>query len=469
MFLRENSVRSKSNSTEDKFKIPRQDFSSHASSKRRLIKDAQSWTIDHTKEKILVQKRQSNSKMISEKSERVGVWQELMGDDIQMKVVKESDENDPKSCDVGDAVFVDFIGRRVDDRDHDGDEVFHEAKDWLVVIGDKDVTPALEMGIRFMKEGETAMVYGHSKFLYGPAQRSNNNESNPYTLPPNSNCVYEVTIKKLVNDDTEFSDPNFQLQIAKSKKSIGNDVYVNEWAGGFGKNKALLIYKKASENLTNLLAEEHHEQVVRDEADSVLIDCLNNTAAVLLKAKEYGKAKEAATQVLLRDPDNMKALLRAARAAIYDPAGTFEESEAAIKAAQQVDPKDPDLKRIRSELDKKKKEYKKKSQAMFSKIDQSIGSAANGNSANRPVKTFRTRSTWGEGQTAKEKAGKPPSTIPEPINEPPSPQDDKKIGIAKIESLMPLALQVFVPILACIAYFILMRSTSDAPGLISGR
>jgi len=386
-----------------------------------------------------------------------------MGDDIQMKVVNAHQTNDaqdsPSSCDVGDAVCVDFIGRRANDRDHDDGEIFHEAKDWIVVIGDKDVTPALEMGIRFMKEGEKAIVYGHSKYIYGPAQRTSSDKS--YTLPPNSNCIYEVTIKKLVNNDAEFSDPNFQLQIAKSKKTIGNDVYVNEWAGGFGKNKALLIYKKASQNLTNLLTEEHHGQAVRDEANSLLIDCLNNTAAVLLKAKDYGKAKEAATQVLLRDPDNIKALLRAARAAIYDPAGTFEESEAAIDAAEQVNSDDPDLKRMRAELDRKKKEYKKKSKAMFSKMSQSIGTTE-GNSVQHPYKQYIAEATVEMKPTTQEKTVVEPS----PTIESPSPGDDKTDNV-KNELSMPLALQVVAPILACAAYFFFMRPTSDGPSLTS--
>lgn len=283
-------------------------------------------------------------------------------------MVEQDDKEDRRACDLGDALYIDFELRQATDRNHEDGQLFQTVKDWLVVIGDKDTTPALEMGLRFMHDGETSLIYSESKYAYGLAGR----KQDGCVLPPNAKVMYRVRITKLIPGDSDlYHSPDFQMKIAQSKKCIGNDCYYFEWANGQGKGKTLMLYKKASEAMLNLITENEDENV-RKEASAIFVDCMNNIAAVYLKAKEYGKAKEAAAKVILHDPDNMKALLRAARAALYDPAGTFEESAAAIAAAEQVNPDDVDLRNLKIELGKKKKEYNAKSKAMFAKMSTAI-------------------------------------------------------------------------------------------------
>lgn len=327
----------------------------------------------------------------SSKEERVEKWMSLMNTDLQMKVrievvvvaasmnaihllssqiICQDDLNsERRSCELGDALFVEFEGRIAKDRDdHDGPK-FQDVKDWLVVVGDKDTTPALEMGLRFMQDGETSLIYSDAKYAYGLAGR----HEREYVLPSNSNVVYRVHIKRHVPADSDLArSPSFQIEIARSRKAIGNDCFQFEWCDGLGKGRALMMYKKAADAMTNLITE-NDDDSIRKEASAILVDCLNNMAAVYLKAKEFGKAKDAATKVILRDPDNVKALLRAARAALYDPAGTFEECAAAIAAAEQVDPSNSDLRKLKSEHRRKTREYKEKSKAMFSKMGTVIG------------------------------------------------------------------------------------------------
>jgi predicted Holliday junction resolvase-like endonuclease len=269
-------------------------------------------------------------------------------------VLDVKDENAPV-CEVGTQVVVDFVGRQASTRDDEKGPIFHEAKDWLIVVGDKDVVPALEMGIRFLQEGSKGVVYSHSKFAYGNIVRL----SGDYQLPPNSNVVYHVHVKKVVNAS--------EVEIAQSRKRIANDCYENEWSDGYGKDRPLYLYKKAADAMNHCLISSPDDETSK----SILIDCLNNTAAVHLRAKQYGKAKQAATNVLMHDPDNLKALCRAARAAMLDPAGSYEESDAAIAAAEIVNCDDPDVIKLRVELEHRKKDYKRKSKAMFSKIGAS--------------------------------------------------------------------------------------------------
>ena len=255
------------------------------------------------------------------------------------------------------------------DQDDESGPVFQDAKDWWVVIGDKDTTPALEMGVRFMKEGDEGLIYTRDKVGYGPQSRTYRaSPGDPvYTLPPNSSLLYRVRLKQVLLD---YSSPSLQLQVVQHKKQIGNDRYLQEWSGGHGMSKALYSYQKAADGATQLLvgkADQLTEEQKR-QAESILLDSLNNVTAVYLKAKDYHKAKAAATEVLAKDPNNVKALLRAARAAMLDPASSYEETEAAIAAAEEVDPNNKDLQQLQNEFVRRKKAFQKKQKAMYAKM-----------------------------------------------------------------------------------------------------
>lgn len=280
-----------------------------------------------------------------------------------------------------------FIGREASNKDDSSGPIFHAANDLLIVVGDKDCIPALEMGIRFLREGSKGIVYSHSKYAYGNLTRTHGD----YVLPANSNVVYQVHVKKIVQAS--------EIEIAKSRKQIANDCYQNEWNNGHGKSRPLYLYKKAADAMNNVLVDSPDN----DEARTILVDCLNNTAALHLRAKEYGKAKEAATRVLVHDPDNVKALCRAARAAMLDPAGSYEESEAAISAAESVNADDPDVIKLRSELTRRKKEYKKKSKAVFSKLGASKKKASKDVESNAESRTKGTKThNTGDQDTEKQ-------------------------------------------------------------------
>jgi tetratricopeptide (TPR) repeat protein len=179
----------------------------------------------------------------------------------------------------------------------------------------------------------------------------------------------------------------FQIQIALSKKRIGNDVYVNEWSDGYGKARAKMLYKRAADTMQYLVqtlpdddddddddeADDNKigdSDAVRKQAMEIMLDCLNNIAACHLRAKEFHQAKEAAVKVLSFDPDNLKGLVRAAKAALLDPASSYEEVEAAIAAAEMDHPDDSEVRKLRIELKQRKQAYKKKSKEMFSKPDK---------------------------------------------------------------------------------------------------
>jgi len=58
-----------------------------------------------------------------------------------------------------DAVLINFEARIANDREESSGLLFQQVKGWLIVVGDSDVLPALEMGVRFMEVGQTALIW----------------------------------------------------------------------------------------------------------------------------------------------------------------------------------------------------------------------------------------------------------------------------------------------------------------------
>jgi FKBP-type peptidyl-prolyl cis-trans isomerase len=283
--------------------------------------------------------------------------------------------------------------KKLDDNNYDDEgPIFHEANGWLLVIGEKDVVPALEMGIRFMRLGETAIIRSHSKYAYGPGQRDWKTSNGKYTLPANALVQYTVTLRNIV-PSAELESRSFKLKLCQSKKIIGNDIYNSDHVSSdnpYAKSRALQVYQRSADMLTHLLLHHDGDDSTADEVDSLdteaaqecLLACMNNIAAVHMRCQSYHAAKEACVAVLERDSTNVKALLRAAQAALLDPASSYEEVDAAIQAAstatkaQQEREKTEqreaqrhsladEVERLRLDLQRKQRAHAKKERAMW--------------------------------------------------------------------------------------------------------
>lgn len=279
-----------------------------------------------------------------------------------------------------DAVLIDFVGRLADNKLETDGNFFQNVKGWLVVVGDGDVLPALELAIRFMEAGQTARVWSNSKYALGPGTRLYQNT----TVPPNSNVMYEVTVTQIVVDTSRLN-PYFTIQKALTKKNIANDIYQCEFCAPPKKAsdpncasamaRAIRLYQKSAKEMDTLLQGTYFQQVEEDhpqrhQSRQLLLDCLNNIVAVYLKQQKYHQAKLAAVEVLKQDQKNLKALLRAGKAALLDPASTLEEVKAALKAAEsEITYKNPqeekELKKLKAQFKRNQHEYKEKRKEMF--------------------------------------------------------------------------------------------------------
>lgn len=282
-------------------------------------------------------------------------------------------------------VQIRLVGRlaptRSDAENHNATDapVFQQADCCWLQVGARDVVPAVEMAVRFMRVGETAVVWTHSKYAYGlagrrhrqrPSNSDNGNDDTFFELPAESNVAYEITVlRRVPNMDTVAQ----VIALATARKEQANDMYANEWAKGAGKSRVKLAYERIVKDMDALLVNSQHDDQfttdLQEAAQALRIDALNNITAVLLRCKEYHDAKAAAVKVLELEPNNYKALIRAAKAALMDPSSEFHEVEMALQAAaaQSVDGTSvrDDIAKLQQDFVRRKQAYDMASKQMF--------------------------------------------------------------------------------------------------------
>ena len=278
-------------------------------------------------------------------------------------------DDEAKQVNIGDNVLVNLVGRQssvMGGRPTLDGPIFQQAKGWLVGIGDLDaVVKALEYGMASMKAGETAYIWSHSMYNFGPGIRKYKpqKDAEEYCLPPDSNVVYGVTVVQVVADTSRLN-PYFPIQKALTRKNIANDIYQHEWeSGGKARERAIRLYEKAAKDMHKLLEGVYFASVEQDnpqrkQCRQIMLDCFNNVVAIYMSAKRYAKAREAAEVVLKHDSKNLKALLRNAKAAMMDPSVAQAEADEAIARAEKVvvykDKEEAEINKLRAQWKRRK-------------------------------------------------------------------------------------------------------------------
>eukprot|EP00538_Stauroneis_constricta_P006593 CAMPEP_0119547534 /NCGR_PEP_ID=MMETSP1352-20130426/1632_1 /TAXON_ID=265584 /ORGANISM="Stauroneis constricta, Strain CCMP1120" /LENGTH=431 /DNA_ID=CAMNT_0007592481 /DNA_START=77 /DNA_END=1372 /DNA_ORIENTATION=- len=313
-------------------------------------------------------------------------WKELMGQDMLLKILSSNkDATDKEELEHGDTVLINLIARIAPDSSSsidDDDKIIQKVNGWLIGIGDTDVLPAIEMGIRFMQVGQTGRIWSNAKYAWGPGRRT---YGKSVVLEPNTNVMFDITITQRVVDTSRLN-PYFPIQRAITRKAIANDIFEHEFSSNTNLQeqqnensmsipRALRLYKKVTEDMTTLsngtyFAQQPDDHPQRKQVQQLIVDCWNNISVVEMKQGNYHAAKEACVKVLEQNSKHIKALLRVSRACLLDSSSTMEEAKAALDAASaEITYKNPieekELKRLMVLYKKKMQEYKQQSKAMF--------------------------------------------------------------------------------------------------------
>ena len=100
------------------------------------------------------------------------------------------------------------------------------------------------------------------------------------------------------------------------------------------------------------------------------ITCLNNLSACYISQKEYLKAKDVCTQIIELSPNNIKALLRAAKSSLA--LDLYEECELCLDTVLSIEPTNEAAKKEKVKLRSVVKQYKLKEKEMAVRTIQKL-------------------------------------------------------------------------------------------------
>eukprot|EP00929_Paragymnodinium_shiwhaense_P007619 TRINITY_DN111528_c0_g1_i1.p1 TRINITY_DN111528_c0_g1~~TRINITY_DN111528_c0_g1_i1.p1 ORF type:complete len:422 (+),score=168.27 TRINITY_DN111528_c0_g1_i1:120-1385(+) len=248
-------------------------------------------------------------------------------------------------------------------------------------IGESEAPPVLELCLRHMFEKDECDAYATNNMAFGP-RGFKKADAKEKDIPPNTDLRLHVTLHKIF-PKTADREPTWseKLEQAMWRKAAGNDYYKRQEM-----DKAMRCYKTGlgvamsgrctgcgemgctGYCLDTSKPEGGWELRKKEGAqmEQLLVDCGSNMSMVSLEQGNYLEAREAASAVLEERPEHLKALYRLAKAQLL--LHEFDECEALLKKAQEVDAEDVSVKKLWLELRKEKQNYAKKSKELAGKF-----------------------------------------------------------------------------------------------------
>lgn len=362
---------------------------------------------------------------VNNSNEEQKEWKEIMGKHIMVKVINEGEGEIAEMGTVVKCSLVGFLANSLD-------IPFEPRNVQRFKIGEGDAIPGLELSLRHAKVGEVFKVKINSRFGFGPQGRpeakiSDGVVSQP--VPADMDLVYDVEVLSHIVEgdiDPSFFDNSESLKKAIHNKEVsaaevGNirrlmalsDITLrkecgNRWFSYTDYGRAAQCYSKgtkvaddyftsvdkhASETSAVAVekavdAEGNASRAPINEKDAPMVEaylsCLNNLAACHLSQGEHLKAKDMCVKVLEWNPNNTKALLRAAKACLA--LSDYEECKACLDRVLALEPENASALKERLRLKNAERAYKAKSKEISKQIakglfpkEQIKGAAADGN------------------------------------------------------------------------------------------
>ncbi|XP_076853432.1 FKBP prolyl isomerase 16 [Brachyhypopomus gauderio] len=207
----------------------------------------------------------------------------------------------------------------------------------VFVIGEGDVNQALEECVITMWTREIALLLADSQYTYGRLGREPD-------IPAWSPILYQLQLLEIRDKPNplrlSIAD---RIRIGNQKRERGNFFFQRDEY-----HLAVRAYHMALDVLTTYTQDS--QPLAPDEEEEVnnyRVKCLNNLAAVQLKQEQYSEALHTSQDVLLLDPNNVKALFRKGK--LLSDSGDYEEAMETLKKALKLE---PTTKAIHAELSK---------------------------------------------------------------------------------------------------------------------
>jgi len=229
-------------------------------------------------------------------------------------------------------------------------QIFEPEHQLEFVMGDEHVGDGLETAISTLKKGQKARFTLKPNYAFGAQGDASKN------IPPNATVVYEVELLDFVKEKESWDmTPDEKVASALKRKDEGNELFK---ASKF--KRAIKKYKKA---LTFLDAEYGMSDEQKAKAKELKVPLYLNLAACKLSTKQFTEVLEDCKKALELDPNNVKGLVRQAKAHIE--LDGWEEARASLAKALEADPSNVDVKREQARLTKKIADQNAKEKKVF--------------------------------------------------------------------------------------------------------
>lgn len=238
-------------------------------------------------------------------------------------------------------------------------------------IGEGEACPALELTLRHMSVGEKHEVACISRFGYGPFA-CHGIPGEDEDIPPDTRLLQRITLHEVFEEEDNAESEGFweqRFRIIENRKKSGN-IYFKRKAF----SKALVCYEKGMEAfLSHESATEEQSSDLQDRLKRLVVDCASNAAAVHLQMQDGPKAMQACTCALTYNPDSLKLLYRAAKAAYL--MAEYDECERWLRDAEKIDADDASVKKLAAQVKRAKLKHaadqKKMGKKLVSKVSWS--------------------------------------------------------------------------------------------------
>lgn len=291
-------------------------------------------------------------------------WVEILGKDVQILTVI---PGDGPIAEMGSVVKCSYTCYTMITETYERITSVESIDGILFKIGEGDCVPGLELALRHSRNGCHMRVRCSSKYCYGYIGR-----------PASANGVYgdiapevplEFEIRDVSHVDWSHLEPlNKAIEEIKLRKDCGN-----RWFSCKDYPRAGRSYSKGiqiAEGSLNALPQESYSSPEANTLQENFLQCMNNLGATYLCTNDFVKAKETCTRVLEMQPDNIKALIRAAKATLG--LDEYEECEACLNRLNEIDPGNAEAQKERIKLKKAKKEYYDSSKKMALKMSKKL-------------------------------------------------------------------------------------------------
>jgi len=218
------------------------------------------------------------------------------------------------------------------------------------IVGEGQISPALETAIGTMKKGEKSSFALKPSYAFG----AKGDESKG--VPPNAEVEYEIELVDFVKEKDSW-DLNTQekLDAATKRKEDGNALFKE---GKF--ERAAAKYKRA---LTFVDSDYGVADEDKDKLKLAKITLYGNIAASKLQLKDYAAVKENCKKVLDLDPHNIKALVRQAK--VYVDVDDWDLAKSTLQQVFEIDQNNIDAKKEQARLNKKIADQNAKDKKVF--------------------------------------------------------------------------------------------------------